>query len=285
MFKFGIDVEFFVAKTVNGVGKYVPAYRIVEESKSEPGFAQRPNGLFQYHWDNVALEVASPVYRYGDNNINEAVQDVFQFAQTLLPVDHKLLTVGAMNMPAKWHLDPESSIFGCAPDWCPYSEMVNKMPDDAADNALRCAGFHVHFSFDNPEDAGFDRDNLNHYFALAKAFDMYAGRYAAQGGFLNGPRMNLYGNPGAFRPKFDYPGIEYRVLSPEVFFNIMKNEMATQVDLEKIYYNWHRFLDDGGKFVADKVALLIKKGPQMVSPSVLSVISEFSELSDFRTVA
>jgi hypothetical protein len=101
----------------------------------------------------------------------------------------------------------EAKILGCDPDFNAYTGQMNETPTPHP--SLRTAAGHVHLGWTQAEDPH-DSLHFTRCCQMAKQMDYALGLL----GVIFDPdtiRQNLYGSPGAFRPK-PY-GMEYRVLS------------------------------------------------------------------------
>lgn len=130
--------------------------------------------------------------------------------------------------------------FGCVPDYWAYAanpEDERPMPDGEILGKWRCAGGHIHLSYDKKDDiprwvvARFmDKHitiplivyTLDSYNSVAKATKL-----------LGANRRKWYGLPGLYRPK-EY-GIEYRTLSN--FYALDKNIAYALADLLERFTN------------------------------------------------
>lgn len=195
----GADPELFVAKN----GEFVSGHGMIQGTKQQPFKVDK--GAVQV--DGMALEF----------NIDPAKSEQ-EFLDNLDAVRKQM---GAMvegyelvNSPVAMFSEeilamqpPEALELGCEPDFDAYTGEANPRPDAQA--KFRTGAGHIHIGWTN----GVDPMHPEHFEAcrmLVKELDAVLYTQSVQ---WDGDerRSELYGKPGAFRPK-PY-GVEYRVLS------------------------------------------------------------------------
>ena len=190
MFTIGADPEFFLRNNdglVSAIGKIGGSKQLPREI-SPVGHAVLE--------DNVAVEFNIPP----STSSREFIENL-NFVLSYLRKNIGNLSfaegVASASFPEDELNCPEAFIFGCEPDFNAWTGRKNKSPR-ADDFTLRSAGGHVH--------VGTDLDKIQ----VIRAMDLYLGVPSV---LLDTDtrRRQLYGKPGAFRPK-EY-GVEYRTLS------------------------------------------------------------------------
>lgn len=200
----GADPEVFVRNT--RTGEFIAAY-LMPGSKAKP--FPKPFGALQV--DGCALEFNI----HPAKNRNDFLRNIymtFSDLQKELNVKYEgyeLVTEPLAEFkPEYWkQLPKDIKIMGCDPDYSAYTLRENKMPKVTA--PIRSAGGHIHIGWT----IGVDPSNLNHMYecaAIVRQLDatLFLGSLMFD---HEHRRRELYGKPGAFRPK-EY-GVEYRVLS------------------------------------------------------------------------
>lgn len=269
-FTLGFDVEFLLLKST-GV-KSVPVFApevFPQFPKEAPCVSE---GGFRYHYDNIWFELATPVYfssaYKAPCHLGLFAQDIQEYAHHIIKQEHDFLTPVA-NMSsikitaADEDACPELLVFGCNPDYNAYTKDVNPAPSAEMARGLRTSGGHIHFGFVNPKEAGFDPSNLEHYYALVKAFDCFVGLPLKRMNLLNEERQNLYGKAGAFRFKTDYPGIEYRVPSSD-WVAQQNTTLLSRANLSACARMWSFFLREDAQSLCEDVADFINTPSRMV---------------------
>lgn len=105
------------------------------------------------------------------------------------------------------HFMPKERELGCDPDWNAYHYDVNPKPD--ASVTFRTGSGHIHVGWTRDVES----DDFPHFEVcqdIVRIMDLHLG-VPSRLWDIDTKRMELYGKPGAFRPK-PY-GVEYRVLS------------------------------------------------------------------------
>ena len=202
----GADPEVFVSNIRPETGRraVVSAHGMIPGTKEEPHPVKR--GAVQV--DGMALEF----------NINPAtsefsfllnIKTVMSHLEEMIPKNAKI-EVKSSHMFNKGYIDGQPLVareLGCDPDFNAWTREENPRPNP--NTPLRTAAGHVHIGWTKDQDPKSEA----HYHAcvaVARAMDGFLGVM----GMILDPdhrRQQLYGSPGAFRPK-PY-GCEYRVLS------------------------------------------------------------------------
>lgn len=197
----GADPELFVVHR----RKPVSAHLMVPGTKSHP--FPVPNGAIQV--DGMALEFnINPVSTQREfvRNIKTVMGRLKQF----LPEKHKFLIESYVEFdPDYLKNQPKEALeLGCDPDFNAYTKVANN-PPDAGRNSRTAAG-HIHIGWTRGENISPDSSHFEDCLILVKHLDYYVGNLSLLFD-KNDKRQEMYGKPGAFRPK-SY-GVEYRVPS------------------------------------------------------------------------
>lgn len=193
----GADPELFLrdisGKTISAIGRF-------GGTKEKPQKVPKLGKGYAYQEDNVLLEYNIPPVSSLEHfsTSNYAMQT--HLAELALKQNLILHYSASEIMPDDQLADPRAHVFGCEPDYNAWKLEINPRPV-SPDPALRSAGGHIHFGFQN-----------TNAFAVrfVRMLDAYCGLYSV----LHDPdtrRRQLYGKAGAMRRK-KY-GVEYRVLS------------------------------------------------------------------------
>lgn len=197
----GCDPEVFV---VDKKGNFVSAHGLIGGTKKEPLLVE--DGMVQV--DGMALEFGvAPCYT--EDQFLKRVKSVYRQLEAMLPkgLSLRLEPVAVFSQKVMDKQPPEALELGCDPDFNGYTSRLNPIPILYNPN-MRSAGGHIHFGWGK-----FDRLRAEHILAcsaLAVELDYYLG-VPSIAWDNNTMRRNIYGAPGAFRPK-PY-GMEYRTLS------------------------------------------------------------------------
>lgn len=198
-FLIGADPELFVKKD----GQLVSAYGLIRGDKKNP--LKVDKGAVQV--DGMALEFnIDPAERFEDfnNNINR-VMGILQ--GMVKGYDFEIAPVAEFGKALIDSQPKEAKELGCEPDFDAYSGKANPRPN--VDAPFRTASGHVHVGWTKDVDPQ-DPTHLEACRALVKNLDVYLG-LPSLAWDRDDKRRQLYGLPGAFRPK--HYGLEYRVLS------------------------------------------------------------------------
>lgn len=207
-FKMGADPEVFVK---GPDGRNVSAHTFC------PGTKDHPHDLgdgISVQLDGTAMEfniAPQPSSGRFSNKIEIALKKL----EALLPPGHTLdFSPSVIYDPDIWESIPDSAkVLGCNPDWDAYDVKTNPPPDGNVIPRMRTAAGHIHLGWIDSTLYTIDPLDPVHLrtcallvqeldFALLKHEPLWD---------TDTRRRNLYGKPGAFRPK-PY-GMEYRVLS------------------------------------------------------------------------
>ena len=210
----GCDPEFWVKNKTTG--KIISAHGLVPGTKKAP--LRLNKGAVQV--DGMALEFnidPAKTVRGFNGNINIVLDKI----QDMLPeydfVYEPVAEFGADYINAQ---PQEAKQLGCEPDYNAYTKAINPPPNAGA--PFRTAAGHIHISWKKTDDANWPNEisptDATHFDAccmLTKTLDAYLGIPSLVWD-RNQKRRELYGKPGAFRPKVygdGWFGMEYRVLS------------------------------------------------------------------------
>ena len=190
--RIGADPELFLTRK----GKLVSCIGLVPGNKWHPVQVDYLPQGFTLQQDNVTLEFGIPPAG--------SREDFVKHIQTIKLAGRKYLkglsysTESAVIMPDEEMQTAEAHIFGCEPDFNAWTGKENKKPSPPHKN-LRSAGGHVHVETTLPKEQ------------VIRAMDLFLGVPSVIMDATGGPRRQLYGAHGAYRPK-PY-GVEYRTLS------------------------------------------------------------------------
>lgn len=192
----GSDPEVFIEKD----GKVVSAIGMIPGTKEEPHPISNDGHFIQT--DNIAFEYNIPP----TDNEDDFVKHIFfvkDYLQIIAEENGCTLSTKASELVDPEELkDPQALVFGCEPDFNPYTRSINERPQ-AEESNLRSVGGHIHIGYPEPS---VEKSEL-----IIKAFDMFVALPA----MFRDPdvrRRELYGKAGAFRFKEPW-GVEARVLS------------------------------------------------------------------------
>ena len=228
-FKIGADPEFFVCKD----GRPVSAYGLIPGTKDRP--YKVPMGAVQV--DGMALEFnidPADSFTEFDNHMDRVLSAIIKMVPGYeVLVESAVMGGQQVSLPSSVAEFGEAYIssqpkeakeLGCMPDYNAYTKQANPRPN--ADMPFRTASGHVHIGWTTEAVDPSDEGHLEACRALAKSLDVWLGLPSLLWD-KDTKRRELYGQPGAFRPK-PY-GMEYRVLS---------NKWITNPLLRKlVYYN------------------------------------------------
>jgi len=194
----GSDPELFL---VDKSGNFVSAIGKIPGTKNLPYPVPKFGRGSALQVDNVLVEYnTAPTTDLGTwatlhTGMLEHIKDrVSEF--NLLPK-----IVAAAEMPESELMDPAACVFGCDPDYNAWELQPNPTPR-SNNPRLRSAGGHIHIGVEGMTEL----EKIN----TTRAMDLLVGAYSV----VHDPdtkRAELYGRPGAMRPK-PY-GIEYRTVS------------------------------------------------------------------------
>lgn len=219
---FGADPEFFLVDTYTA--STVPAFEIIPETDKNHHL-DIGNG-FNVHADNAALEFNFPP-ESTPAGLRRVVNTIIPRAERwlrFLGAEHRYLSlsdyiVGEFDAES---LDNDMGrTIGCDPDFNAYTEMMNPQVDIATLGNTRVAGGHLHLGT-----KGGLLSCKEDYFSFARSVDLLVRNSELLNAFYSEKlpeirqREKTYGAKGAFRPKPEYPGIEYRSVSNMWIFNV-----------------------------------------------------------------
>lgn len=204
-FTIGCDPEFFLRERESG--KLISAIPHVAGTKEEPQLLPKGGNIQR---DNVAVEVATDPADSLESFISN-IGDTLSEAVKILPSGCEIIAIPSANFDKDQLEHPEAQMFGCDPDYDAWEVRENDKPC-AVDNTFRSCGAHIHVGTDGTDENAFLLDfdgKLN----TVKVMDCVHGVMSTvlDSGQEAIDRRQLYGKPGAHRPK-EY-GVEYRVLS------------------------------------------------------------------------
>lgn len=198
----GADPEFFLK---NGYGGVVPAIGKIGGTKQKPIFVD-DDGFTAMQEDNVMVEFNIIPARTADEfvrNINKGLTACIEKAKEshLLPCILPSAVFFAREL-----MHPQAMEIGCLGDVNAWTNLPNEPLDAKALGAVRCAGGHLHISYEfrSHLPKALDRSHV------VRWLDIALGLPSA---FIDRDdvRRKFYGKAGAFRSR-DY-GVEYRTLS------------------------------------------------------------------------
>lgn len=212
----GADPELFLMEN----DKFVSGHGVIPGTKDEPfpveGGAVQVDGMALEFNINPAVNVDQFI-----GNINTVLAEL----RAMVP-DQFDLSIAATADFDRRHMaeqPPEARVLGCDPDYDAYTGRQN--PEPAAHSTMRAAGGHIHLGWTNDVDP-MSGAHFQSCRDLAIQMDHFLGLHAVIND-ADTKRQQMYGKPGAFRPK-PY-GMEYRTLSnywllnPEFTQNIYSN--------------------------------------------------------------
>lgn len=203
----GADPEVFVK---NAEGKNVSAHSFCPGTKDQP---VQLTARCSVQLDGTAMEFniePTPDAAGFHENIMSALMNMRRY----LPAGHTLDISPSVEYDEEtWAAIPDSAKeLGCNPDWDAYTGKQNPRPDGAS-TRLRTGAGHIHIGWIDPKKEKIDPLHPEHLKAcciltshLDRLLLPLESRWDS-----DTRRRELYGKPGAFRPK-PY-GMEYRVLS------------------------------------------------------------------------
>lgn len=240
----GADPELFAFD--KKLGQYVSVHNLLEGDKKNP--LPVKDGAVQV--DGTAAEfniTAAASEEQFLNRIAVVHQQIESIIQKRNP-NIVLVSQPWVEYPMDyWKTIPEfNKVLGCDPDYNAYTGQANPRPDPdkIGRPSLRTGSGHVHIGWRKPDD-NMNPVHLEDCKTVVKALDKFL-LPAIEKHFDNDKvRRELYGKPGAFRPK-PY-GVEYRVLSNAW----VGNEEAARLVYRTVklvtgtLQNWNYHLDGG----------------------------------------
>lgn len=194
----GCDPEVFLQ---NKQGEIVSAIPYLEGVKGKP--QEIEHGFL--HSDNVLAELnPNPASNLHDFliNVRGAMQDL---QEIISPHGLNIAILSSHEMDQKYLDHPLAQQFGCEPDMDVWTMTMQDGINPSKAGNLRTAGGHIHIGLGDD----FSPDNV---IKTARRMEFYVGLPSV---ILDKDkrRRSLYGASGRFRPKPEYGGLEYRVLS------------------------------------------------------------------------
>lgn len=204
-FTIGCDPEFFLRQRQSG--KLISAIPFVKGTKEEPMRLPRGGNIQR---DNVAVEIATDPAASAEEFVAN-VGATLSEAVCTLPKETEIVALPSACFGAEELQHPEALRFGCDPDYDAWAVAEND-PPCAADASFRSCGAHIHVGTTGDDENAFLMD-FDWKLQMVRVMDCVHGVISTilDSGQEAIDRRQLYGKPGAHRPK-DY-GVEYRVLS------------------------------------------------------------------------
>lgn len=255
----GADPESFLKRA----GEFVSAHGLIPGTKAMPHKVE--NGAVQV--DGMAVEFnidpasSSEQFILHINTVMDQLRGMLEgYELTSEPVAH--------FDKAYMRAQPEEALeLGCEADYDAYNEGAPN-PRPNGDNPFRTAGGHVHVGWatDVPVD---DPEHVEASIMLCRELDYYLG-VPSLFWDRDDMRREMYGNPGAFRPK-SY-GVEYRSLSNAW----IKDERLMTFVFNQVQRAFHNlvegksFYNQYGNLAAD----IIKRSDRELAEVLLTASSE-----------
>lgn len=202
----GADPELFL---VNKEGKAVSAIGKVPGSKSEPYELEYLGKGFAIQTDCCSVEFNVPPVNFVEHHheisairFKTNIDIMLNYIKSIIPSGLNVSFKTSIEFEEEDLNHPQAKEAGCSIDYNAWALCSNEKPDFEATN-VRCNGAHLHFGYDDFNDAT--------SIELIKALDLTLGVTS----ILIDPdkeRRKLYGKAGCFR--MTSFGIEYRVPSP-----------------------------------------------------------------------
>lgn len=233
----GADPELFAYDAKKGM--FVSVHDLLPGTKYAP--CQVPRGAVQV--DGVAAEfnikpaTTEAVFLKSLESVRNTMTNIIRAKNPDIVL---LAQPTATFNPEYWKtLPPETLALGCEPDYSAYTKTANPKP--ATDKPFRTGSGHVHIGFE-----GCDQNDPNYVDTvcdLVKELDFVLYRQSLKWD-KDETRMELYGQPGAFR--FKPYGLEYRTLSNKW---LARKETAAFVfratkAVTKMFLAGQRFVED-----------------------------------------
>ncbi len=197
--KIGSDPELFLFKD----DQPISAHDYVPGTKEKPHPLK--HGAIQL--DGIALEINVDAAETAEE-FEYNTQMVLSQALSFVPKGHHLRAVPSVQFDGAYFMTvPERfKELGCNPDFDGWSRKINPSPNVEKYPNLRTGSGHLHFGYTSDADVK-DSDYFNECCSFVQLIDPIWSQWS-QVWDTDVTRANLYGGPGAFRPK-PY-GIEYR---------------------------------------------------------------------------
>lgn len=205
----GADPELFVMDVTTK--RFVSAHNLLPGTKQTPfevncGAVQVDGTAAEFNiWPcNEREKFVSNI-----REVTKSMADIIKSFNPSAPMNFDLVAVPTAFYPKKYFssLPDSAKELGCDPDYNAWTGEVNEKPDGRV--TYRTGGGHVHVGFTEGKDIG-DKTHLFDCMSVVKQLDTVL--YIQSRVFdRDTRRRELYGKPGAFRPKAY--GTEYRTLS------------------------------------------------------------------------
>ena len=231
----GADPELFAFDKVNG--RYVSVHNLLEGDKKNP--VPVKNGAVQVDGTAAEFNITAAA------TINEFMTRIKSVRTQIESIIQKrnpnivLVSQPWVEYPKDyWDKEvPEANKeLGCDPDYNAYTLQINPRPDPVAIGrpSLRTGSGHVHIGWKSPTSKPFsDEIHFRDCARITEALDKTLLPIIEQHFDSDVVRRELYGKPGAFRPK-PY-GCEYRVLS---------NAWVANDDAARVVYSFARAMPE-----------------------------------------
>jgi hypothetical protein len=193
----GSDMELFAK---NAKGEHIAICGKLGGTKEHPKQIAGMDKGFMIQEDNVAVEFNIPPATNKEEFVNNMSLMRVKIASILEGMGLSISTNASVSFDKKQLRHKNALVFGCEPDYDAWSMCENKKPY-AKDECLRTCGGHIHVGTNIDMVKGVQNMDL----MLGVPSVILDGSPEAIA------RRELYGKPGAMRPK-PY-GFEYRVLS------------------------------------------------------------------------
>ena len=194
--RLGADPEVFL---INRSGDFVSSVGKIPGTKEQPHHISGMPPGFTVQQDNVALEFGIPPAANAKQFAEHIASVLAGARRHILPKGLSYATAAScVSFPKSQLNTAEANIFGCEPDFNAWTGKENPRPE-AKNKNLRSCGGHLHV------ETQLDR------IQVVRAMDVFLGLPSLFEDVSGSKRRELYGMPGAYRPK-PY-GVEYRTLS------------------------------------------------------------------------
>jgi hypothetical protein len=247
----GADPEVFTRNV--RTGQFFAAYDM-PGNKAKP----RPTQFGGMQVDGCALEfniLPAADKKEFLRNLHTTFADLKRELQAKHPeAEIAVVPMAEFNQSYFKRLPKEVKILGCDPDFNAYTLTENKMPKIMS-KPVRSAGGHVHIGWTEKMDP-FNLEHMYECAAVTRQLDatLFIGSLMFD---KNHERRELYGKPGAFRPK-EY-GVEYRVLSNSWIGRLDLSEWVYDTTMRALtWINEERIISEDD-YIKDVLAAARKK--------------------------
>ena len=273
-FTIGCDPEFFLRE--RKTGKLISAIPYITGTKEAPMTLPLGGNIQR---DNVSVEIATDPASSKDDFVR-CIANTLSEAVKTLPKETEIVAIPSANFDVAELQDPDSQVFGCEPDFNAWKVSQNDVPN-AENKTFRSCGAHIHVGTSGKDENSFLLQ-FEKKLEVVKTMDAIHGVISTvlDSGQEAIDRRQLYGSPGAHRPK-DY-GVEYRVLSNYWLkspITVMLMYHLTEDALRLVRIDEHVKLIDA--MTEDVIKNIIIKGDttlaqEMIDAHIMKVISESS---------